>query len=112
MLANTSAMAEARSRLDHKFDLMYAKRPLVHRYVSKGMEEAEFLEGREDVGLLEKDYDKVAARDRRGRRRRRGRRQGLGKVNLATNPMGFLRHWRDVVPPIGDDIHNILRKRP
>merc|ERR1712223_1495701 len=28
MLSNTTAIAEAWARLDHKFDLMYAKRPL------------------------------------------------------------------------------------
>jgi tubulin alpha len=33
MLANTIAIAEAWSRLDHKFDLMYAKRAFVHWYV-------------------------------------------------------------------------------
>ena len=30
MLANTTAIAEAWARLDHKFDLMYAKRAFVH----------------------------------------------------------------------------------
>lgn len=30
MLSNTTAIAEAWARLDHKFDLMYAKRAFVH----------------------------------------------------------------------------------
>ena len=29
-LSNTTAIAEAWARLDHKFDLMYAKRAFVH----------------------------------------------------------------------------------
>ena len=33
MLSNTTAIAEAWARLDHKFDLMYAKRAFVHWYV-------------------------------------------------------------------------------
>jgi tubulin alpha len=36
MLSNTTAIAEAWSRLDHKFDLMYAKRAFVHWYVGEG----------------------------------------------------------------------------
>uniref|UniRef100_A0A4W5R3J3 Uncharacterized protein n=1 Tax=Hucho hucho TaxID=62062 RepID=A0A4W5R3J3_9TELE len=32
MLSNTTAVAEAWARLDHKFDLMYAKRAFVHYY--------------------------------------------------------------------------------
>ena len=30
MLSNTTAIAEAWARLDHKFDLLYAKRAFVH----------------------------------------------------------------------------------
>jgi tubulin alpha len=42
MLSNTTAIAEAWARLDHKFDLMYAKRDIFHWYIDGGMEEGEF----------------------------------------------------------------------
>ncbi|KAL1461110.1 hypothetical protein WDU94_013041 [Cyamophila willieti] len=60
MLTNTTAMAEAWSKLNKKFELMFEKRAFVHWYLSEGMEEDDFIDARDNLLQLELDYIDVA----------------------------------------------------
>ena len=56
MTANTTSINDRFSNLAYQFDLMYKKRAFLHWYLQEGMEEQKFIEARERLSILEKDY--------------------------------------------------------
>merc|ERR1711900_36941 len=72
MISNSTAIAEVMSRIDHKFDLMYAKRAFVHWYVGEGMEKASSRRPARTWRRSRRTTRKSASRRRRARARRRG----------------------------------------
>lgn len=61
MLTNTTAIADAWSKINKNFRLMFQKRAFVHWYYDEGMEEADFLDAKDNIFALEHDYHEVAA---------------------------------------------------
>jgi len=60
MLANTTGMAGAWRKVNHKFALMFAKRAFIHWYIEEGMEEMDFTEAQQNLLALEADYKEIA----------------------------------------------------
>ena len=59
MAANSTVISEVFSRIDWKFNCMYAKRAFVHWYLREGMEEEEFTEAQADLAELEREYEEI-----------------------------------------------------
>lgn len=61
MLSNTTSIADAWSRLNRKFSLLFSKKAFVHWYYDESMEEEDFTDARDDLAALECDYHEVAS---------------------------------------------------
>merc|ERR1719321_1670396 len=72
MISNSTAIAEVMSRIDHKFDLMYAKRAFVHHYVGEGMEKESSRRPVRTLRPWRRITRRSASRLRKARARRKG----------------------------------------
>lgn len=61
MLASNSAIAGLWGTLMDKFDLMFAKSAFLHWYLREGMDAEQFVEARNDLAALEKEYGDLFA---------------------------------------------------
>ena len=63
LISNCTSINEVFSKINHKFDLLYAKKAYLHWYLSEGMEESEFTNAREDLAFLEEDYKEICTEE-------------------------------------------------
>ena len=59
LLSNSTAISDAWVGLATKFDMMFAKRAFVHWFVGEGMEEGEFMDARDSLAVLTRDYQEL-----------------------------------------------------
>lgn len=59
MIANNTAITDVFTRINSKYDKMYARRAFVHWFIKDGLEESEFPDARENIDQLRQDYQEV-----------------------------------------------------
>ena len=59
LLSNSTAVSEAWKRLGGKFDLMFSRRAFIHWFVGEGMEEGEFIDARDSLEVITRDYTEL-----------------------------------------------------
>lgn len=60
-VTNSCSVREIVKNICNKFDMMFEKRAYIHWFLDEGMEEGEFIEARENLGFLDRDYIDVTA---------------------------------------------------